>query len=545
MATLNIVDILIIAGYFVLMLGIGYWAFKKGKEESADYFLAGRDIGWLVVGASLFASNIGSEHLVGLAGSGAAGGLAVGHFEWLACLILLLLGWVFVPFYLRSGVYTMPEFLERRYNSASRWYLAIVSVIGYVLTKISVTLFAGAVVIRELVGLDMLTSAVVLVIITGLYTVAGGLRAVVYTELIQTFVLIFGSVTLTVMGLIELGGWQSLRTHIPAESFSMWKSVNHPDFPWTGIAFGAPILGVWYWCTDQYIVQRVLAARNQEEARGGTIFAGFLKILPVFIFVLPGMIAAALFNDITGATSDRAYPALVTRILPIGLKGLVIAGLLAALMSSLSSVFNSCSTLITWDIYKKLKPDVTERRLVIVGRISTAVLVILGLLWVPFMKYISSQLYIYLQSVQAYIAPPIAACFLLGLFVSRLNGAGAIASLLSGFVLGALRLILELANGTDKSGLPDGTIWEWIAEINFLHFALLLFVVCTVVLFVVSFSTKPPSREQIQDLTFATTQKKEERLHETTDREKKRHRMNIGLSIVLAATIGILWVIFA
>ena len=544
MATLNSVDIFIIASYFVLMLAIGYWAFKKGQEESADYFLAGRDLGWLVVGASLFASNVGSEHLVGLAGSGAAGGLAVGHFEWLACLILLLLGWLFVPFYLRSGVYTMPEFLEQRYSPASRWYLATVSVIGYVLTKISVTLYAGSVVIRELTGLDMLASAVVLVIITGLYTIAGGLRAVVYTEVIQTFVLIFGSLTLMVMGLIEVGGWESLRARTSADFFSMWKPASHPDFPWTGIVFGAPILGIWYWCTDQYIVQRVLAARNQEEARRGTIFAGFLKILPVFVFVLPGIIATALFSDITAATADRAYPALVTRILPIGLKGLVIAGLLAALMSSLSSVFNSCSTLITWDIYKKLKPEVTERRLVLVGRIATAVLVVLGLLWVPFMKYISSQLYIYLQSVQAYIAPPIAACFLFGLFISRLNGTGAIASLVSGFALGALRLILELANGTDKSGLPDGTFWAWVAEINFLHFAVLLFVICTAILIGVSFLTKAPSQKQIQGLTFATTPKAE-KLPGTADRMKKRHRMNLALSIVLAATIGILWIICA
>lgn len=544
MADLNIVDIIIIAGYFLLMLAIGYWAFRKGKSESADYFLAGRDVGWLVVGASLFASNIGSEHLVGLAGSGAAGGLAVGHFEWLACLVLLLLGWAFVPFYLRSGVYTMPEFLEQRYSAASRWYLATVSIIGYVLTKISVTLYAGGVVIRELTGLDMFASAIVLVLITGLYTIAGGLRAVVYTEVIQTFVLIFGAVILVALGLSEVGGWQALRERTPGEFFSMWKSVDHPDFPWTGIAFGAPILGIWYWCTDQYIVQRVLAARNLEEARGGAIFAGFLKILPVFIFVLPGIIAAAIFDDISATTADRAFPALVTRILPIGLKGLVIAGLLAALMSSLSSVFNSCSTLITWDIYKKMKPDVTEARLVLVGRIATAALVILGLLWVPFMKYISSQLYIYLQSVQAYIAPPIAACFLFGLFMKRLNGAGAIASLMSGFVLGALRLILELVNGTDKSGLPDGTLWVWIAEINFLHFAIFLFVICTAILIGVSLLSAVPTREKLRNLTFATVGE-EEKAKLMTDKMEARHRMNLVLSIALAAAIGILWIIFA
>ncbi|HEX9615668.1 MAG TPA: sodium/solute symporter, partial [Bacteroidota bacterium] len=262
MNTLHVVDIVLIVLYFFLIFGIGYWAFQKRKNESADYFLAGRDVGWLAVGASLFASNIGSEHLVGLAGSGAAGGLAVGHFEWLACLILLLLGWVFVPFYMRSSVFTMPEFLERRYSPAARWYLASISVVGYVLTKISVTLFAGGIVIRELTGLDMFESAVILVLITGLYTVAGGLRAVVYTEVVQTFVLIGGALALTIGGLIEVGGFSGLQERVPADFFSMWKPMDHPDFPWTGIVFGAPILGIWYWCTDQYIVQRVLAARG-------------------------------------------------------------------------------------------------------------------------------------------------------------------------------------------------------------------------------------------------------------------------------------------
>ncbi|MBI2619179.1 MAG: sodium/solute symporter [Ignavibacteriales bacterium] len=535
MSTLHIVDIVLIVLYFFLIFGIGYWAFRKRKNDSADYFLAGRDVGWLAVGASLFASNIGSEHLVGLAGSGAAGGLAVGHFEWLATLILLLLGWLFVPFYMRSSVFTMPEFLERRYSPAARWYLATISVIGYVLTKISVTLFAGGIVIRELTGLDMFESAVILVVLTGMYTVAGGLRAVVYTEVVQTFVLIGGCLALTVAGLIEVGGLQGLQERVPADFFSMWKSVDHPDFPWTGIVFGAPILGIWYWCTDQYIVQRVLAARGVDEARTGTVFAGFLKILPVFIFVFPGVIAAALFSDIA-ASSDRAFPVMVTRLLPIGLKGLVIAGLLAALMSSLSSVFNSCSTLITWDFYKKLKPDVSEQRLVIVGRIATGVLVVLGLLWIPFMKYISSQLYIYLQSVQAYIAPPIAACFLLGLFIKRLNGPGAIASLLTGFVFGALRLVLELMNGTDKTGLASGTLWEWIAEINFLHFAVFLFVLCTAVLIGVSFLTKAPSDEKIKGITFATVEREE---------PGKREGVNRILSFVLALTIGILWYVFA
>src|SRR6266516_2027442 len=346
MSNLSIVDILVIAAYCLLLAAIAYWAARREKNVSADFFLASRDVGWLAVGASLFASNIGSEHLVGLAGTGAASGLAVGHFEWLACFMLLLLGWLFVPFYLRSGVYTMPEFLERRFNPASRWYFTWVSIVGYVLTKISVTLYAGGVVMREVTGYGVWTSAVILIVITGLYTLFGGLRAVIYTEVMQAVVLIIGSATLAVLGLYAVGGWGALTARVPAGFFSMWKPATHPDFPWTGIVFGAPILGVWYWCTDQHIVQRVLAAKNIKEARTGTIFAGYLKILPVFIFVLPGIVAMALFPELR-SNADSAYPTLVTRLLPDGIKGLVLAGMLAALMSSLASAFNACSTLLT------------------------------------------------------------------------------------------------------------------------------------------------------------------------------------------------------
>src|SRR3954470_1496617 len=469
MSNIHFWDFLVIAGYFIVLLGISWWAARKEKAVSSDYFLAGRDVGWFAVGASLFASNIGSEHLVGLAGTGAASGLAVGHFEWLACFMLLLLGWLFVPFYLRSGVYTMPEFLERRYNSAARWYFTWVSVVGYVLTKISVTLFAGGVVMHAVTGLDLWTSAGLLIVVTGLYTIVGGLRAVIYTEVAQAVVLITGSTALMFIGLHNVGGWSGLHEKLPADFFSMWKPSNHPDFPWTGVIFGAPILGIWYWCTDQHIVQRVLAAKGISDARRGTVFAGFLKILPVFIFIVPGMIAAALFTDVRTGSADTAYPTLVTRLLPAGFKGLVLAGMLAALMSSLASAFNSCSTLLTWDVYRKLKPQATEAELVTFGRGSTILLVGLGLAWIPFMKYVSPQLYIYLQSVQAYIAPPIAACFLFGVLSTRLNGTGAMTALISGLVLGTLRLLLEL----NKTHLGDTGFVHWFATINFLHFAVL------------------------------------------------------------------------
>ncbi len=505
MSNLSIVDILVIAAYFLLLSAIAYWAARREKNVSADFFLASRDVGWLAVGASLFASNIGSEHLVGLAGTGAASGLAVGHFEWLASFILLLLGWLFVPFYLRSGVYTMPEFLERRYNPASRAYFTWVSIIGYVLTKISVTLFAGGVVMRAVTGFDFWTSAAILIVITGLYTIFGGLRAVIYTEVMQAVVLIAGSVTLMFIGLHAVGGWSGLHAAVPPDFFSMWKPMHHKDFPWTGIVFGAPILGIWYWCTDQHIVQRVLAARNVQEARRGTLLAGFLKILPVFIFVLPGIIAAALYQ------------------------------MLAALMSSLASAFNSCSTLLTWDVYRKWRPNATEARLVFVGRVTTVILVGLGLLWIPFMKFVSPQLYIYLQSVQAYIAPPIAACFLLGILSPRLNGRGALAALWTGFVLGFARLLLELG----KAKLTSGSAWFWFADINFLHFAALLFVLCSLILIVVSMLTPPPAVERVADLTLQTVAPSEVIAVSPPER-----RIEIGLSVLLAATIGALWIVF-
>jgi solute:Na+ symporter, SSS family len=534
MSNLHLWDFVVIAGYFLVLLWISVWAARREKILSSDYFLAGRDVGWLAVGASLFASNIGSEHLVGLAGTGAASGLAVGHFEWLACFMLLLLGWLFVPFYLRSGVYTMPEFLERRYNSASRWYFTWVSVVGYVLTKISVTLFAGGIVMNAVTGLDLWTSAGLLIVVTGLYTILGGLRAVIYTEVAQAVVLIVGSAALMFLGLQEVGGWSGLQAKLPADYFSMWKPSNHPDFPWTGVIFGAPILGVWYWCTDQHIVQRVLAAKNIGEARRGTIFAGYLKILPVFIFVLPGMVAAALYTDVRGA-ADSAYPALVTRLLPAGFKGLVLAGMLAALMSSLASAFNSCSTLLTWDVYRKLKPSATEAELVTFGRGSTIVLTGLGLAWIPMMKYVSPQIYIYLQSVQAYIAPPIAACFLLGVLNKRLNGTGAMWALISGLVIGTARLIMEL----NRSTLTPGSAAHWFATVNFLHFAAYLFVVSCVILVVVSLMTKPPSAARIGDLTTKTAE-----VPAAAEDDPGLRTGNIIASVGLAALIGILWIIF-
>jgi solute:Na+ symporter, SSS family len=538
MGQLASLDWIVLALYFVLTFTIAIWVTvrERSRDTSTDYFLAGRNIGWFIVGASLFASNIGSEHLVGLAGTGAASGMAVGHFEVLASLILLILAWVFVPFYLRSGVFTMPEFLERRYSSGARWYLAIVSIIGYVLTKISVTIAAGGIVFNALMGIDLWTGAMIVVAATGVYTVFGGLRAVLYTDMIQMFVLIGGAIAVTLVGLDALGGWgEMVRTAGPG-FLDMWKPVTDPNFPWTGILFGAPILGVWYWCTDQFIVQRVLSAKDQDEARRGSIFAAYLKQLPVFIFVIPGVVAYALAQQglLTLEQPDQALPALVGALMPDGLRGLVVAGLLAALMSSLSSVFNSCSTLITWDVYKKINPNASERRLVVIGQASTAVLVGLGLLWVPFMELISGQIYQYLQSVQAYISPPIAAVFLLGVLWRRVNAQGAMASLIVGFVLGAVRFLAEL----NKDGL-DGWMLAY-ATVNFLHFAVFLFVICVAVLIGVSLVTAPPALEKVQGITFDTTQRSTE-----GPRGHGWRRTDLVLSVLLVFCVLGVWLYFS
>lgn len=531
------VDFVVVVLYFLLILGIGIY-FSRRTSDSTDYFLAGRNVGWVAIGASLFASNISSEHFIGLAGTGSSSGLAVGHFEWLAAFIVLFLGWIFVPFYLKSGVFTMPEFLERRYGRASRMYLTSVSIIAYVITKISVTLFAGGLLLHQILGWDMMTSAIVLIIVTGVYTIAGGLSAVIYTELIQTFILIGGAVTLTLLGLDEVGGFSGLQAKLPPEFFSMFKAMDHPEFPWTGILFGAPILGIWYWCTDQFIVQRVLSAKNINHARSGAILAGFLKILPVFILVLPGLISAALF----GTSGDEAYPTMVTSyLLPTGIKGIVIASLLAALMSSLASCFNSTSTLFTIDFYKNFRQDASETELVLVGRLATTVMVVLGVLAVPLITMLSSQLFVYLQSVQAYISPPIAAVFLLGIFWGRANSKGAITSLATGAVLGAARFILEILY---KQGADLGVL-EWYASMNFLHFAVFLFAVSLACLFFVSLLTGAPERKQIAGLTMATANEIQTDLSRRMDvQDPKWNRINVIASAVLVIAVIMLWIRF-
>lgn len=528
--------------YLLIIAGISIWSIRKSKNSPTDYFLANRNLGWWVIGASILASNVGSEHIVGLAGTAGKSGTVMGHYE-LHSWIVLILGWVFVPFYMRSMVYTMPEFLERRFNAKARRLLSIIQLLSYIIAKASVTIFAGALVFNQFFGVGFWEGAIILVVITGIYTVLGGLHAVMYTEAIQAIVLLLGSAVLLFIGLDKVGGWNALMTTLPKEKLNMFPSLNDPDFPWLGILFASPIVGIWYWCTDQHIVQRCLAARNEREARRGTIFAAYLKILPFFIFLIPGLIAFALhaqgklilpLNENGTTDYNASFPAMVEQIMPMGLRGLLAGGLLAALMSSLASVYNACSTLFTMDIYQKMKPAASDKELVRVGRIATGVIVLLGMAWIPLMGRISSTLYQYLQSVQSYLAPPIAAVFLLGIFFKRINGQGALAAMIVGIIVGVLKLTLELFQNNLSGVLHD------FATINFLYFCIYLFLFSIALMLVVSLLTPKPSEKQIKGLTFATTV--------SEDRVASRaswNRWDVILSLTVLAIIVSVFIYFS
>lgn len=555
--SLTALDWGMVLAYFAVLMGVTWWAVSRKKDTAEDYFLAGRHLGWVVVGASIFASNIGSEHLVGLAGSGATDGVIMAHFE-LHAWCLLVLGWVLVPFYVRSRVFTMPEFLERRFSPTARWVLSVISLVAYVLTKIAVGIFAGGVVFGALLpelrlnlGFTVLDSfwvgSFAVILLTGVYTILGGMRAVAYTEAIQTLILVLGSLLLTVFGLAKLGGWGELRAALPAEMFNLWKPLIpagvewtwapvkeagrmawyfNDNFPWLGMLFCAPIIGLWYWCTDQYIVQRTLGAPNEQEARRGTIFAAFLKLTPVFIFIIPGMICYALaasgkvpglesmaVRDATGAVSPNrevaqaAFPLMVAHVLPSGIRGVVVAGLLAALMSSLAGVFNASSTLFTVDFYQRFRPNATQSELVRVGRLATGGMVLVGLLWIPVIRG-ADGLYGYLQGVQAYLAPPIFVVFFLGVFMKRLNARGCLAALIVGFLLGAVRLLIDtpvkLGMAGFEAGYTQGSLAWIIHHIYFQYYSLGIFLVCVAVMIGVSYLSPAPPEEKIRGLTFAT-----------------------------------------
>ncbi len=551
LSNLSILDIVIILSYFGLILLIAQRVSSKKEKSrgSVDYFLAGKNQTWLVIGASLFASNIGSEIILGVSGAGARGNMPMANFEILAALVLILLGWIFVPFYLRTGVYTMPEFLEKRYSRACRTYLSVVSILAYVITKISLIIFAGAL-IFETIGIPFWTGAIFIVILTGLYTVIGGLKAVIYTDMMQAIVLLVGTTAITLFGLYQLGGWGEMIQTIQLASensanpsadrfFNLWRPMDDTDYPWTGMLFGAPILGVWYWCTDQYIVQRVLSAKDISNARRGALFAGFLKLLPVFIFFIPGVVAYALMQkgiiNYSLDNPDQALPAMITGFLPAGIRGLGIAGLLAALMSSLSSAFNSSSTLITIDFYKKYRPNASDIDLVKFGQWATVILVVVSLAWIPFMKSLmGGGIFHYLQSIQAYISPPIAAVFLFGLFFKWINARGAIVALWAGFAIGMFRLIAEFMSNEGSLAVTDGSFMAQFLSINFLHFALFLFLFCAAVLMIVS---KTGIMQSADKLAFVTFQKNAQR--------DPAPKADIWMTVLLIICVLLLWMLFS
>jgi len=549
MTSLHPVDWIIILGYFALIFGIAYWAYLKEKqaETSEGYFLAGRNLGWWIVGASVFSSNIGSEHLVGLAGSGATDGVAMAHYE-LHAWCLLVLGWVMVPFYMRSKVFTMPEFLERRFSPVNRTVLSAISLVAYILTKLAVGIFAGGIVFAVLIpdvtflGLDSFwLGSILVIVLTGGYTVLGGMRAVAYTEALQALMLVVGSLLVTYFGLQALGGWSVLREVAGSEMFNLWRPIVpegmsatwapvkeagrmawyfNDDYPWIGMLFCAPVIGLWYWCTDQYIVQRVLSARDERHARRGTIAAAMLKLLPVFIFIIPGMIAFALaktgqnptlqatFFDASGEiirdNAQQAFPMLVVQVLPTGVRGIVVAGLLAALMSSLAGAFNVSSALFTMDFYSKLRPRASQKQLVWIGRVATGFMVLIGLAWIPVIQG-GKGLYDYLQGIQAYLAPPIFVVFFLGVFVKRMNARGALSALVVGFALGIFRLAVDTpVKLVAGFAYAEGSLLWIVNNMFFQYYSILILLVCVAVMYVVSYMSEEPDYAKISGLTYGT-----------------------------------------
>src|SRR6266480_548104 len=550
---MTIIDWLIVAGYFAAIAALTSWVMKRRRDTTDDYFLAGRHLGWFIVGASIFASNIGSEHVVGLAGAGATSGVALAHYE-LHAWCLLVLGWLFVPFYSRALVYTMPEFLGRRFSPTARWVLSVITLVAHVFTKFAVSIFAGGVVFATLLpevslrlGGATFNSFWIglfdVLVLTGLYTVLGGMRAVAYTDAVQTFVLVIGSGLLTLFGLAKLGGWHELRHALDPDLFNLWKPLVpagmegtwapvketgriawyfNGNYPWLGMLFCAPIIGLWYWCTDQYIVQRALGAKDERTARRGSIFAAYLKLSPVFLFIIPGLIALALAKtgrapglgamvdaqgNVIPQAAQAAFPLMVRNLLPEGLRGIVVAGLLAALMSSMAGAFNASSTLFTMDLYTKFRPNASQHQLVWVGRAATAAMVVISLLWIPVIQGAHS-LYDYLQGVQGYLAPPIFTVFVFGIFNRRLNTKGCLAALIVGFVLGVFRLAVDTPVSLRLAGFADGYApgsFLWIVNnLYFQYYSVFIFIVSVVVMFVVSHLTAPPAPEQLAGLTYGT-----------------------------------------
>ncbi|XP_067661589.1 sodium/myo-inositol cotransporter 2-like isoform X1 [Haliotis asinina] len=542
-AVFNWVDILVLVLYFLFVLAVSLMSMcRKNRESVKGYFLAGRTMLWFPIGASLFASNIGSEHFVGLAGSGAASGIAVVAFEWGAVLLLLLLGWVFLPIYLSTGIFTIPEYLQKRFGgNRLRPYLSVLALILYVITKCSVDIYAGAVFIQQAAGWNIYLSIVPLLAVTALYTVVGGLAAVVFTDTLQTIVMLIGAVTLAIMAFVQVGGIDGLYTKyfyaIPetnatrnntcgmprADAFHIFRDPVTGDLPWPGIIIRSTVASLWAWCADQILVQRALAAKNMAHAKGATVFAGYLKILPLFLIILPGMVSRILYTsevacadpatclEVCGneaGCSNIAYPKLILTLAPIGLRGLMMAVMLAALMSSLTSVFNSAGTVFTMDLWRKARPAATERELLIVGRAFILVLVAVSLGWIPLiMSSQEGQLFLYIQAVNGYIAPPICALFILAIFVPRINEKGAFWGVAVGQVVGICRLVLDFVYPSPGCGNVDNRP-SVVSKVHFTYFSGIVLCVTTIVAVTVSLMTEEPDKIYTDGLTYWSIRKK-------------------------------------
>ncbi len=581
MSVFNSADWMVVAVFIVAMVAVVLYSMRTTPKSGKDYFLSGRNSNWLQIGTSIFSSNIGSEHLVGLAGAGFATGMAFAHWEIQSWLILAL-GWVFVPLYDRMRIFTMPEFLELRFSRGSRNVLSLLTIASLVLTKIAVTIYAGDVVVRTLLGIDSVNLfgfrvdvfwliALGLAFTTGLYTVLGGLRVIMYTAVLQAPVLIFGSVCILYTGLSALGhgnlaaGWHATVAAAGA-NIHLIRPLDDPDWSWAAVLPGSAIIGFWYWCTDQYIVQRVLAGKNQQESRRGTILAAFLKLTPVFIFLVPGMIAFAL-TKAPGAgfktSGDAAYTSLVAQILPHGLRGMVACSMIVALMASLASKFNASATLFTMDFFREWYPNASGKTEVVVGRIATAVIVAMGICWVLVIKSLHSDLYLYLQSVQGYLSPAISALFILGVFWKRATAPAALCAFIVGVVGGFARLGADLVMRNDggavtglKQQLYHHTIsvaqyqaaispireaHRWVFDfwnIHWLYYTQILLVVTAGLMFVISLLTKPPDPGVVKFTWYgATPQEKAETRASWNGRD-------VALSLVVLAAVVAFYVAF-
>ncbi|MFA6125769.1 MAG: sodium:solute symporter [Bacteroidales bacterium] len=496
-----LLDLAVIVVYLVGILAVGLWVVRKQKMTTSSYFLANRSLNWAVIGAALFAANISTIHLVGLASAGYRDGMVQGNFEWMATFLLILLGLVFAPFYFKNKISTLPEYLERRYSGASRSFLAVLAIFGALFMHIGISLYAGAVVFETFFGINKWYSIMIISVITAIYTIIGGLKSVVVTETIQTVVLLLGASIMAILAVTALPdhgihSFADLKAVLRPDQLVLLRSAeSSPNLPWYSIILGYPVIGVWYWCADQTIVQRVLGARTEYDAKTGPIFAGFIKILPVFIMVIPGILAYALFKDIIGDNANEALPVLITQLLPVGLKGLMSAALLAALMSTVAAALNSSATLVSVDIVKRMRPATTDDQQVKIGRYTAIVVMLLAIAWSPMIEHFRS-IFDAINTILSVLAPPIAVVFMFGVFWKRGTKEASLVTIITGFVVGVLVFLIDFpAIGsvkiiTQTLGIPYMMQGWW------------LFVFLSFLFVVVSYLTPKPDYEKIKNYTM-------------------------------------------